>query len=76
MPSKLEEILIEVRHLLVSNARLTNICKAWLLLAIDVSHCRYGVLPSNIQDFYQEQLGDKSMAYFQVKVNPVNELCE
>lgn len=66
LPSKLNELMIKVRHLLVDSTHLTKVCKLWMLLALDIANCRFGLLPSDIFTFYQEQLGDKAMAYFQV----------
>lgn len=64
---KMNEILTQVRQVLSNNVKLTPLCRTWLLLAIDVAHNRFGLLPAELQRFYQEQLGDKAMANFQVK---------
>lgn len=58
--------MADVRNLLISKSNATVKCKMWLLLAVEVSNHRFGVLPSDLQEFYQHQLGDKAMAYFQV----------
>lgn len=40
--------------------------KLILLLAIDLANHRFGLLPADVLKFYQEELGDKVMANFQV----------
>lgn len=58
--------MVDVRNLLISKPNATVKCKVWLLLAVEVANHRFGVLPADLQEFYQHQLGDKAMAYFQV----------
>lgn len=58
--------MVDVRNLLISKPNATVKCKMWMLLAVEVSNHRFGVLPADLQDFYLHQLGDKAMAYFQV----------
>lgn len=66
LPEKLNKIMGDVRNLLISKPNATTKCKVWLLLAVEVANHRFGVLPADLQEFYQHQLGDKAMAYFQV----------
>jgi len=66
-PQKIQDILMQVRHLLLNNTNLTQVCRTWMLLALDVFYNRFGLLPNEIHKFYQEQLGDKAMGNFQVK---------
>lgn len=58
--------MVGVRNLLINKSNATVKCKVWLLLAVEVANHRFGVLPSDLQEFYQQQLSDKAMAYFQV----------
>ncbi|GJQ71462.1 hypothetical protein Trydic_g8750 [Trypoxylus dichotomus] len=64
-PQQLNDILNKVRQTLVCNLKLTQMSKIILLLAIDLSNNRFGLLPSDVLKFYQEELGDKVMANFQ-----------
>lgn len=57
---------MRIRHILATNANLTQTCRVWMLLALDVVYNRFSLLPTDLQKFYQEQLGDKAMANFQV----------
>lgn len=68
MPQKLNEMLVQVRQLLINNTNLTSPCKVWMMLVLDVSNHRFGLLSPDLQDFYQQKLGDKAMAHFQVRV--------
>ncbi|KAK4884171.1 hypothetical protein RN001_000442 [Aquatica leii] len=58
-------LLMQVRQLLVHGTSLTKTCRTWLLLALDVANNRFGILPSDIHKFYEEQLGEKAIAHFQ-----------
>ncbi|VEN45135.1 unnamed protein product, partial [Callosobruchus maculatus] len=64
-PELLSEVLNSVRLTLVSDRVVSKECRLWLLLALDVASNRFGLQPSEIQKFYQEQLGDGAMADFQ-----------
>lgn len=68
-PQKINDILIQVRYLLINNSSLTTPCKIWLLLAIDAANNRFGILPTELNSFYQQQLGDKAMATLQVQID-------
>lgn len=66
LPERLNKIMVDVRNLLITKPNATMKCKVWLLLAVEVANHRFGVLPVDLQEFYQHQLGDKAMAQFQV----------
>lgn len=66
LPEKLNQIMVDVRNLLIGKCSTTVKSKVWVLLALEVANHRFGVLPADLQEFYQRQLGDKAMAYFQV----------
>lgn len=65
-PQQLNDILNKVRQTLICNVQLTHMSKLILLLAIDLANNRFGLLPPDVLKFYQEELGDKIMANFQV----------
>ncbi|XP_025836598.1 uncharacterized protein LOC108744470 isoform X1 [Agrilus planipennis] len=71
-PQKLSEIMVKIRVLLTTDTQLTKISKLWLLLALDVESHRFSLLTSDLQKFYQDQLGDKAMAGFQGFHNPLS----
>ncbi|KAF5300875.1 hypothetical protein FQR65_LT09037 [Abscondita terminalis] len=62
----MSSLLTQVRQLLINGTNLTKTCRIWLLLALDVSNNSFGVLPSDIHKFYEEQLGEKAIAHFKV----------
>ncbi|XP_030765691.1 uncharacterized protein LOC115889761 [Sitophilus oryzae] len=64
-PEKISEILVKVRDLLCSEDKLSREGKLWLLLSLEVANTRFTLLPTDIHNFYVEQLGDQAMAYFQ-----------
>ncbi|XP_025836599.1 uncharacterized protein LOC108744470 isoform X2 [Agrilus planipennis] len=78
-PQKLSEIMVKIRVLLTTDTQLTKISKLWLLLALDVESHRFSLLTSDLQKFYQDQLGDKAMAGFQVSppesTSPLSDNC-
>lgn len=76
MPEDLAKITIKIRNL-ISDSQLMKEARLWLLLALDLSNVRFGVLSSEIFKFYEEQLGTIPMINFQVicfitQNNPIN----
>lgn len=67
LPENFAELLNNVRLLLTTTDKnITKEGRLWLLLALEVVNNRFGILPTEINRFYEEQLGDTSIASFQV----------
>lgn len=73
-PEKFQEILNNVRTLLVSGRQLAKEAKLWLLLSIEVVNNRFGPLPSDITKFYEDHLGATAMVNFQACA--IHSLCK
>lgn len=68
-PEKISDLLNNVRNKLISDKISNKECRLWLLLALDVANNRFGLLPSEIHQFYLNQLGDSALASFQVNIH-------
>ncbi|CAG9762262.1 unnamed protein product [Ceutorhynchus assimilis] len=64
-PEKVANIISKVRYMLCSEETYTRECKLWLILAMEVSSNRFALLPADVHNFYQNELGDHAMACFQ-----------
>lgn len=62
LPSKMSELLIQVRNILAHNDRLSSTAKLWLMMALDISNNRFNILPADLHQFYLTQLGDDAMS--------------
>lgn len=60
--TELNEILMKTRTTVATNDRLSSNSKLWLLMALDISHNRFNILPTELHQFYLEKLGDTAMA--------------
>lgn len=63
MPEKLTEILMKARKTLATNDKLSQIGRYWLMMSLEISNCRFGLLPNEVNQFYVKQLGDKAMSH-------------
>lgn len=61
-PEQLTETLIQVRKILATSDKLSTNCKYWLMMSIEISNSRYGLLPNDVNQFYVTHLGDKAMS--------------
>lgn len=62
----IHEVLNKVRVLLIKNNFETNESRLWMLLAVDITHFKFGQLPTKLYNLYKEELGEKEMRAFQV----------
>jgi hypothetical protein len=63
-PDELSKLGIKIRMLLVIEPQLVKDAKLWLLLALDLFSVRFGVLPTEIYKYYEDQLGSIAMSSF------------
>ncbi|XP_066262149.1 uncharacterized protein [Euwallacea similis] len=63
-PEKVAELLSKLRLKICSDKKYPKDSKLCLLLALEISNNRFAILPPDTQIFYQEQLGDASIAGF------------
>ncbi|KAJ8947835.1 hypothetical protein NQ318_009980 [Aromia moschata] len=64
-PEKVVEMLNSIRLLLSSDKPFSKESKLWLLLALDIANNKFGLLPTEVYRFYQDQLGEVAMKSFQ-----------
>lgn len=63
-PSKMIEMLNNVRRVLICNVQLSQTCRLLLLLVLEIANNNFELPEVDICKFYQEQLGDQIMANF------------
>jgi hypothetical protein len=74
-PDELSKLGIKIRMLLVIEPQLVKDAKLWLLLALDLFSVRFGVLPTEIYKYYEEQLGSIAMSSFPVSAKRIYIFC-
>lgn len=60
--SQLSALLIEIRTILAQNNNLPTAARLWLLLALDIANNRFGLLPTELHQFYVSKLGDDAIS--------------